>query len=516
MANGLVHEFLEQSAKRYPGKTALVHDTIRATYAEINRRADRLAAWLVGQGIATGDRVALLLQNGLPYVVSYYAVLKAGGVAVPLATEIKPDGLKPLLADLQPRYLITAARFESIVEQVDLSVGAMDGLVIQKPQTGASRLPVKCHCWDEIAADGDAAPVNRSVSPADLASIVYTSGSTGTPKGVMLTHRNIVANTASICRYLNLTEADVQMVVLPFFYVMGKSLLNTHFRVGGTVVINNGFAFPAAVLHQMAAERVTGFSGVPATYAHLLHRSPLAQYREKLEALRYCSQAGGHMAKTVKRQLRAVLPAHTRIFIMYGASEATARLTYLPPERFEDKMDSIGRPIDGVSVRILDKAGNPVPQGHTGELVAAGDNIMAGYWRDPDATARVLDDKGYHTGDIGYADAEGFLYITARKDRLVKVGGHRINPQEIEDALVATELVMETVVVAVPDDLLGHRLVALAIAGNGDCCEADILNRCAQILPRYKLPSRITLVRSLPRTGSGKIDPVRCMEMVGA
>ena len=156
--------------------------------------------------------------------------------------------------------------------------------------------------------DSNDSNINNPIEQSNLASIICTSGSTGKPKGVMLSHANIVSNTHSICQYLELSAQDIQMVVLPFFYVMGKSLLNTHFAVGGTIVINNKFAFPVTVVNQMIDEQVTGFSGVPSTYAHLLHRSPLAKVRDKLASLRYCSKAGGHMSRPIKKELRSVLP----------------------------------------------------------------------------------------------------------------------------------------------------------------------------------------------------------------
>ena len=179
----------------------------------------------------------------------------------------------------------------------------------------------------------------------------------------MLTHGNIVANVNSICEYLKLTETDIQMVVLPFFYVMGKSLLNTIIAAGGTLVINNKFAFPATVINQMIEEKVTLFSGVPSTYAYLLHRSPLKKTRDQLKHLRLVTQAGGHMARSVKTTLRETLPDHTEICIMYGATEASARLTWLDPNFFDNKIDSIGRAIPGVTVKILDQKGAEVPQG---------------------------------------------------------------------------------------------------------------------------------------------------------
>jgi len=270
------------------------------------------------------------------------------------------------------------------------------------------------------------------------------------------------------------------------------------------------------VIQQMADENVTGFSGVPSTYAYLLHRSPLKKYREKLPNLRYCTQAGGHMARQLKKDLPRVLPEHTKIYIMYGATEAGARLTYLEPERYQDKMDSIGKAIPNVTIRVMDKKGNAVKQGTKGELVAAGDNIFMGYWKDQDATTKVLDDLGYHTGDTGYQDEDGYFYVTGRKDDLVKVGGHRVNPQEVEDAIVATKLVIEAAVLGVPDDLLGNKLVAMAVSKNGEVSEQAILGACSEHLPKYKMPESIKLLRSLPKYPSGKVDRAKCLKMINS
>jgi len=197
---------------------------------------------------------------------------------------------------------------------------------------------------------------------------------------------------------------------------------------------------------------------------------------------------------------------------MYGATEVAARLSYLEPERFEDKMDSIGKAIPGVTFRLLDEKGKEVQTGQVGELVASGDNVMQGYWRDPEMTAKVLNGDGYHTGDLCYQDEEGFYFLVGRKDSLVKVGGHRINPHEIEDVLVGTELLMEATVLGVPDELLGHRLAVLAVPRNDDCNSQVILSLCAAKLPRYKVPSEIKFTHSLPKSASGKVDSTKCLE----
>jgi acyl-CoA synthetase (AMP-forming)/AMP-acid ligase II len=510
----LVHHFLEESARAYPDKVALIHDGVRVTYDEVNGKANLVARYLLDKGLKPGNRVSILMENSLEYVVSYYGVLKAAGVPVPLDTDLKLGGLKLLHYGVEPKWVISATKFEKLLQSADLAGGLMRGLILKAPALAWQGVSLAVQSLEEIFQDRPARNPDIEIQESSLASIIYTSGSTGPPKGVLLTHRNIVSNTFSICEYLNLTPDDIQMVVLPFFYVMGKSLLNTHFAAGGTIVINNKFAFPAAVLNEMVAEKVTGFSGVPSTYAYLLHRSPLAAYRDKLTALRYCSQAGGHMSRAIKEGLRHVLPAHTLIYIMYGATEASARLSYLRPERYADKMDSIGQAIPGVTLLVLDPAGNEAPPGQMGELVAAGPNIMQGYWKDPEGTAKVLNGAWYHTGDQAYQDSEGYFYLVGRKDDLLKVGGHRVNPREIEDTLMASGMLLETVVLGLPDGLLGHRLVTLAVPIAAGLNESTLLSYCAERLPKFKLPSEVKLARALPKNANGKIDRARCLDFL--
>jgi len=510
----LIHHFLERSAQAHPDKIALVHEDVRATYAEINAKSNQFANWLLSQGITLGDRIALILENCLEYVITYYGVLKVGAVVTPLSSDIKPNGLRDILGEVEPRVIVSSSRFERLLQASDLSPFNIQAVILKSPKLQWSSAAFSVYRWEDLMGDEESLNPDLLIDESVLASIIYTSGSTGKPKGVMLSHRNIASNTHSICYYLHLTDKDIQMVVLPFFYVMGKSLLNTHVAVGGTVVINNKFAYPASVIKQMVEEQVTGFSGVPSTYAYLLHRSPLATYRDKLDSLRYCSQAGGHMSRQIKEELRCVLPAHTKLYIMYGATEASARLTYLEPDRFGDKIESIGKAIPGVSLRVLDANGQEVPFGEMGELVGAGANIMQGYWRNAKATSEVLDQYGYHTGDLGYQDEEGYLYVVGRKDNILKVGGHRINPQEIEDALMETGLVIEAAVVGIPDKLLGYKLVAIVASKDGTCSENRILSRIAESLPKYKLPGKVKLVRALPKSTSGKIDRTRCLELV--
>jgi long-chain acyl-CoA synthetase len=565
----LVQHFLENSASMYPDKIALVHGQRRVTYFQINNAANQLASWLMVNGVLKSDRVVLLLENSPEYVISYYGILKAGAVAVPLNTDIKPDTLKHLLMELEPKVIISNFRFEKLLRETDLTPFNIQTLILINQKMSWSSIPIQTMPWEDIVREDPQGAGRQSQSdptvgltmgcapsamstpnpaplpglsspsapgtipclsseflpsarlakgckllPSDLASIIYTSGSTGKPKGVMLSHGNIVSNTLAICRSLEMTSDDIQMVVLPFFYVMGKSLLNSHFSVGGTVIINNMFSYPATVINEMVAEKVTGFSGVPSTFAYLLHRSPLNSVRDKLKTLRYCSQAGGHMARSVKEKLRQGLPEHTKIYIMYGATEAAARLTCLNPERFLDKIDSIGQAIPGVTLNILSQDGKEVPVGETGELAAAGLNIMQAYWKDREATKEVLKEGRYFTGDLSYQDEEGFYYIVGRKDELIKVGGHRINPVEVEGVLLESGDLVEAFVTGVPDELLGNKLVAIIVPQLADFKESTLINYCARKLPKYKIPSVVLIAKGLPKKANGKIDRSKCLELL--
>ncbi len=510
----LVHEFLENSAERYPDKVAVVQGRSRADYALINGWANRLADNLIKEGICPGDRVAMLCENSIEYVISYYGILKTGGIAVSLNTDIKPDGLAVLLNELKPKVLLISRKIEKSLHSQNCSLFHVPRIMVIDPWRSTQEINHDASpLYKELEAYSTENP-NLRIDSKSCAAIIYTSGSMGKPKGVMLSHANITANTRSIIEYLGLTSEDIQMVVLPFFYVMGKSLLNTHFAVGGRIVINNEFAYTASLFKQMVEERITGFSGVPSTYAYLLFKSPLAQYREKLPALRYCSQAGGHMAKHIKFEFLKILPPHTRLFIMYGATEASARLTYVPPEKLQEKIDSIGIPIPGVTVKVLSPEAKELKAGEIGEIVAQGQNIMIGYYEDGDATRKVLDTHGYHTGDMGWRDEDGFLYISGRKDEQIKVGGHRLNPQEIEDVVIESGFAEECIVFSNSDSLLGNQLTGLVVPiQNKTDALSEIMAYCRNRLPKYKIPAALLPVKAIPKTSSGKLDRSKSAEI---
>jgi acyl-coenzyme A synthetase/AMP-(fatty) acid ligase len=292
-------------------------------------------------------------------------------------------------------------------------------------------------------------------------------------------------------------------VILPFFYSYGNSLLLTHIYVGGTLVVADQFVYLNKLVELMVREGVTGFSGVPSSYAMLLRKSVLP--KTKFETLRYVTCAGGALAKSFIEELQACLP-HTELYIMYGQTEASARLSYLAPIDLPRKTGSIGKGIPGVVLKVLNRNGIEVAPGEVGEVVAQGENIMQGYWNNPDATLKVLKGRQLYTGDLATVDDDGFIYILGRQSDLIKSGSYRIHPGEIEEILNAHPCVVESVVVGVEDKILGEAITAyVIIRPSYTLTPSDLLQFAREFLPSYKMPKKVFFVEHLPKTASGKI-----------
>jgi acyl-CoA synthetase (AMP-forming)/AMP-acid ligase II len=343
-----------------------------------------------------------------------------------------------------------------------------------------------------------------SIAGGDLAALAFTSGSTSKPRGVMVSHSNIIANTNSIIEYLRLTERDRIMAVLPFCYCFGTSLLHTHLRVGGTVVVDSRFMYPEKILQRMIDARCTGFAGVPSHFQLLLRSSSMA--RKQFPDLRYVQQAGGHLAPAFVSELREALPT-TEVFVMYGQTEATARLSFLPPEFLETKHGSIGKGIPGVKLSVLNESGQPVNPGEVGEIVAEGENVTLGYWQAPTETAKSFRDGKLYTGDLATVDADGFIYIVDRANDFIKCRGKRISCQQIEDQLLGCEELLEAAVVGIPDEILGEAVKAYVVPRDGN--QVGLAGRlqqfCKENIALELHPKEIVVLPALPKNESGKV-----------
>jgi len=500
-----INEFLEQSAETFPDKKAVRYKDEWKTFAQLDTLSNKVGNYLKGAGICRGDRVALLYENSFDYIIAYYAILKTGAVTVALNTETTRESLVYTLNHSDAGAVITNKRYSRFLVPALKKIPHLKEVIID--QEDLSDYEEVGHCrpvpLKDIYANGKETHPSVRCIDADLASIVYTSGSTGEPKGVTLTHLNVVTNTRSIVQYLRLTPEDRIMVVLPFYYIYGKSLLNTHFYVGGSVVIDNRFSYPQVILESMKENGVTGFSGVPSTFMTLLNKSAVRKFT--FESLRYVTQAGGAMAPSVQKEVARVFdPA--RLFIMYGATEASARLSYLDPDMLEKKWGSIGKAIPNVELFVADEKGNRLPPNQMGEIVARGTNLMAGYWKDPEGTARVKKNGLYFTGDLGIEDEDGFLFVKGRSKDIIKPRGFRVSAKEVEEAILELNEVHEVAVIGVDDPMLGEAIKAVVVMrDNVERDEALIRKFLARRLPSFKQPKYIVFTDALPRNESGKV-----------
>jgi acyl-CoA synthetase (AMP-forming)/AMP-acid ligase II len=286
--------------------------------------------------------------------------------------------------------------------------------------------------------------------------------------------------------------------------VYGLSLLTTHVHVGGSLAIGNRLAFPNAILQSMQQFEVTALAGVPSTFALLLHRSTIAQMT--FPSLRYVTQAGGPMPPALLQRWLRILP-DVPFYVMYGATEASARLAYLDPSELPARIGSIGTAIPNVELTVTKEDGQPVAPGEVGEIVARGSNIMMGYWNAPEETQAALGPHGFRTGDLATCDSDGFLYLVGRRQDMLKVGGERVGAKEIEDVLHEHAAVHEAAVVGVPHELFGEVPVAfIALCSESTASSEDVISFCRARLPDHKVPARVVFQTDLPKSAAGKID----------
>jgi long-chain acyl-CoA synthetase len=509
----LVHNFLENSATRFPDKTALVCDNHRLTYRELNNLADRLAVALINLGIRRGDRVVIFLENSVESVISIFGVMKAGAVFVILNPGMKAGKLNFILKDSGARAVITHAAKERLFREAAADAVDLERMIWcgRDPHVNETGPGIRTsHSWDSIFDVTLTSPARFPVIiDIDLAALIYTSGSTGEPKGVVSAHYNIVAAAKSITAYLENREEDIILNTLPlsFDYGLYQALMAPMF--GGTLVLDKSFVYPIKTIELIVRERVTGFPIVPTMAAILSQLESLPKY--DFRSLRYITNTAAALHVSCIRRLQSQFPGVT-IYSMYGLTECK-RVSYLPPAELDRRPASVGKAMPNEEVFILDENGKEVAPGETGELVVRGTNVMQGYWNRPEETAKTFRPGRYrgevflYTGDLFKKDAEGFLYFVSRKDDMIKTKGERVSPREIENALCSMPGVLEAAVLGVPDDILGEA-IKVHIVANGQITltAEDVMKFCAKNLEPFMLPKYVDFRDSLPKSPSGKID----------
>ena len=510
----LIHHMLRTSTQRFPDKEALVHGERRMHYADVMRQVAGLAHGLHHAGLQRGDRVGIYLEASVPQVLSIFAISQGGGVFVPINSLLFPDQVAHIARDCGMKGLITTASNLASLYKITAEIPSLKFAVVV-PDEESPEVPFPVFDFDELCRFAPTQDCRDISIEKDLAAIMYTSGSTGKPKGVMLNHAQIMAGSSIVSTYLNITDADRILAVLPFSFDAGLNQLMTAFQQGGELVLMT-FVFAREIVQTLLKEHITGLAGVPTLWSLLAQPSSTLQ-KHTFPYLRYVTNTGGRMPQSVLEVLRKALPT-TRIFLMYGLTEAF-RSTYLLPEELDRRPTSMGKAIPNTEILVINDQGQLCRPGEVGELVHRGPTVSMGYWGQPELTAHVLrphplippelgdSEKVCYSGDLVQMDEEGFLYFVGRRDNMIKSSGFRISPTEVEEVLYQTGRLREAAVIGVPDDVLGQVVKAFVVPQDGDAINSDdLIAFCAEKVPRHMVPKHIEVLDVLPKTPSRKID----------
>lgn len=520
----LIHHMLRASACRFPGKEAVVHRAQRLTYAEVWEQVEGLAAGLIESGLQRGDRIGIYLDASIEQTLSIFAISRGAGVFVPINGLLFQDQVAHIARDCGMRGLITSRSKMITLGPILSDIPSLEFLVLVNDD-GPAEASLPSKGFEELCGRAGLPSSHDPSIDKDLAAILYTSGSTGKPKGVMLSHAQVRAGSSIVSTYLEITDRDRILALLPFSFDAGMNQVMTAFQQGATLILMS-FVFAREIVHILLQERITGLAGVPTLWS-LVAQPSSSLARQPLPHLRYITNTGGTMPQTVLEVLRAALPT-TRIFLMYGLTEAF-RSTYLPPDQLDRRPTSIGKAIPNTEILVINEKGALCGPGEVGELVHRGPTVSMGYWGAPELSARVLrphplkpaelghDEMVCYSGDYVTKDEEGFLYFVGRRDTMIKTSGFRVSPTEVEEILLHSGLVKGAAVIGLPDMVLGQSIKAFVSACDGDSFDADeLLKFCAMKMPRHMVPRSIEVLPELPKTTSGKVDYPALRKRAGA
>jgi long-chain acyl-CoA synthetase len=480
---------LSRTAERCPEAVAVKLDDAAFNYGLLDQAAARVSAMVKSKGVEVGDRVGVMLPNVPYFPAVYYGVLRAGAVVVPMNVLLKGREVAFYLSDAGVKLLFAWHDFLDAAQQGAQEAGNVEVISV-KP--GEIEGEIFAHDPDEDIAErgGD-----------DTAVILYTSGTTGKPKGAELTHANLRKNVSAAVKLFSLGEGDMIFGGLPLFHSFGQTCtMNAAVCSGAGVTLLPRFD-PAKALEILERDGCTVFEGVPTMYGALLNHPDCQQH--DYSKLRLCASGGASMPVEVMRGFEEAFGC--KVLEGYGLSETSPIASFNHPDR-ERKPGSIGTPLEGVEMKVVDDDGNEVATGEIGEILIKGHNVMKGYWKRDDATAEAIKDGWFATGDMAKVDDDGYFFIVDRKKELIIRGGYNVYPREIEEVLYEHPAVREAAVVGIPHDDLGEEVgAAVALKDGASADEEELKAYMEENVASYKYPRKIWFVDELPKGPTGKI-----------
>lgn len=512
----LLHQFLEQTAQASPLAIAAKVGSEQMRFDELRQASTALAAHLQMQGIKRGDRVVLCLGNSLETIIAFWAILKAGAIAIPIGSEVKQDKIVYILKDSGARFLMTTPEKVDLIQPFLEEQQQLVGIYVHQLKEA-----------QPLLVDFESAVTSQvvqytppSIIDLDLAAIIYTSGSTGEPKGVMLTHQNMVAAAHSLNTYLAYKAEDRVLCAIPLSFDYGLYQMIMAVCQGACLVLVKEFSWPVFILKTILQERVSVIPAVP-SLVMLLHKQNLKS-KHDLSFVRMVTNTGAALTKVNIEMIKQTFSA-AQIFSMYGLTECK-RCTYLPPEDIDRKPESVGFAIPNTELWLIDEHGQRIETPFTpGQLVIRGANVMKGYWNKPEKTEEKIrqhpltGENLLYTGDLCHLDDEGYLYFNGRMDEVIKSRGIKVSPKEIEDFLLDHPAVQAAAVIGYTHPTQGQVPYAfVSLQPDADAEEEELLSYCKEHLESYKIPLSIKVLASFPKTPNGKFNKLELKKMASA
>ena len=488
-----IAELLKQRVVTSPNSPFLLSESDgRAfTYAEFQGAVRRAAGMLLSHGIRRGDAVSLLLPNSLEYVVAYFACWEIGAVAGPVNSLLKAQEMAYVISNSEAKALLMNSEFAPVIDSIRADLHELSTIITFDNEAEATK-----------AFSEDIVPT-REITAEDEAIIIYTSGTTGKPKGCLLTHGNIIANARQISQWLGFTDKDRLLTVMPLFHMNAVSVTTmSALYAGGSTVVSPRFS--ASRFWQIVSDyQITSFGSVATMLSMLLGTYPEGVPAGlHTEQLRFAMCGSAPVPAEVLKAFEETF--HCLVVEGYGLSESTCRSTFNPPDE-RRRPGSCGLPI-GNEMKVVDDEDREVADGTLGEIVLRGENILKGYYKNPEATASAFRDGWFHTGDIGYRDSEGFYYIVDRKSDMIIRGGENIYPREIDEVLYQHPAIAAAATIGIPDQLYGEEVAAFVVRKDGrEATEEEIIAFCRERLADYKCPKTVRFVDEIPKGPTGKL-----------